>query len=264
MLDWLIEASGPNPDEQSIIMRQLGISFAAIHTTTNHMSNVLYDLAARWDEYAPALLDEYRQALAEDGGVLQKTTITKLSKLDSFTKESQRLNPPSSCKFTTPFLPGLLLLRPIQVTNKIVVAFNRKVLKDHKLSDGKVLPKSCWIAVAAGPLMLTESQFNNPLEFDGFRYDRMRQQEESESQAAVAKTSQFTSTGVYSLVFGHGRFACPGRFFAGLESKLILIHILENYELRLPEGTSRPTNLVYADANIPDPTKTVLFRKLVK
>ena len=102
MIDWLIEALGSNPDEQSIILRQMGISFAAIHTTTNHMTNVLYDLAARWDEYAPALLAEYRQALAEDDGVLQKTTITKLSKMDSFMKESQRLNPPSSCK-STPF-----------------------------------------------------------------------------------------------------------------------------------------------------------------
>lgn len=101
MIDWLIEASGPNPDEQNIVLRQMGISFAAIHTTTNHMTNILYDLAARWDDYAPALLAEYRQALAEDGGVLQKTTLTKLSKLDSFTKESQRLSPPSSCKSTT-------------------------------------------------------------------------------------------------------------------------------------------------------------------
>jgi cytochrome P450 len=147
---------------------------------------------------------------------------------------------------------------------QILVAFNRKVLQDHKLSDGKVIPKSSWIAVAAGPLMLTESQFPEPLKFDGFRYDRMRQQEDSESQSAIAKTSHFTSTGVYSLVFGHGRFACPGRFFAGLESKIMLINILENYELRLPEGTSRPINLVYADAGIPDPTKEVLFRKLVK
>ena len=114
--------------------------------------------------------------------------------------------------------------------------------------------------------MLTESQFDDALKFDGFRYDRMRQQlgSESEPQSEVAKTSHFTSTGVYSLVFGHGRYACPGRFFAGLESKLILIYILENYELMLPEGTERPTNLVYADAGIPDPTKMVLFRKVLK
>ncbi|KAF2008890.1 cytochrome P450 [Aaosphaeria arxii CBS 175.79] len=240
MLDWLIEASGPNPDELSIVERQMGISFAAVHTTTNHMSNVLFDLAARWDEYAPELIAEYREALVEDGGVLSKTTIAKLSKLDSFMKESMRLNPPSS------------------------LAFNRKVLCNHTLNDGKVLPASCWIAVAAGPLMLSDSQFPNPLVFDGFRYHRMRQQELPDSQLAVAKTSHFTSTGVYSLVFGHGRYSCPGRFFAGLESKIMLVNILEKYELRLPEGTERPKNLVYADALVPDPTKAVEFRKLTK
>ena len=95
MLDWLIEASGPKPDEQSIVLRQLGISFAAIHTTSNHMANVLYDLAARWDEYAPVLLAEYCQALAEDGGMLQKTGISKFSKLDSFMKELSLLQPSS-------------------------------------------------------------------------------------------------------------------------------------------------------------------------
>lgn len=142
------------------------------------------------------------------------------------------------------------------------MGFNRKVLKDYTLSDGKVLPKSCWIAVPAGPLMLTQSQFPNPQEFDGFRYHRMRQEGTEESKTAAAKTSQFTSTGQYSLVFGHGRFACPGRFYAGLESKLMLIHVLENYELKLPVGTERPKNLQYADAGIPDPTKHVLFRKL--
>ncbi|KAF2656395.1 cytochrome P450 [Lophiostoma macrostomum CBS 122681] len=240
MLDWLIEASGSKPDPQNVITRQLGIGFAAIHTTTNHMTNVLYDLAAWWDEYAPPLIAEYRQALAEDGGVMQKSTLSRLSKLDSFMKESQRLNPSSS------------------------LAFNRKVLKDCTLSDGKVLPKSCWIAVASGPLLLTQSQFENPLEFDGFRFDRMRQEGSPESQTEAAKMSHFTSTGKYSLVFGHGRYACPGRFFAGLESKIMLIHVLENYELRLPEGATRYENLVYADANIPDPTKHVVFRKLIK
>lgn len=98
MLDWLLEASGPNPKIQNILTRQLGIGFAAIHTTTNHMTNCLYDLAYRWDEYAPPLIAEYREALRETDGVLQKTTLSKLSKLDSFMKESMRLNPPSSRK----------------------------------------------------------------------------------------------------------------------------------------------------------------------
>lgn len=103
MIDWLIEASGPKPDVERIITRLLGIAFAAIHTTTNHISNVIFDLAYRWDEYAPILIAEYREAVAQDGGTLQKGTLLKLSKMDSFMKESMRLNPPSSCKLRVYF-----------------------------------------------------------------------------------------------------------------------------------------------------------------
>lgn len=144
------------------------------------------------------------------------------------------------------------------------MSFNRIVKKDHTLSDGKILPKSSWIAIASGPLMLTENQFEDPMKFDGLRYHRMRQEGSEESLTAAAKTSHFTSTGPYSLVFGHGRYSCPGRFFAGAESKLMLIYILENFELKLPEGTGRPVNLTLADAGYPDPGKAVLFRKLVR
>jgi hypothetical protein len=52
MSDWLIEAShGPDADPESIVKRQLDFSFAAIHITTNHLTNVIFDLAARWNEY---------------------------------------------------------------------------------------------------------------------------------------------------------------------------------------------------------------------
>jgi cytochrome P450 len=99
MMDWLIEAShGSDADPENIVKRQLGFSFAAIHTTSNHLTNVIFDLAARWDAYAPELIDEIEAALNEHDGQLSKQMVTKLSKLDSFMKESQRLNPPSACK----------------------------------------------------------------------------------------------------------------------------------------------------------------------
>ena len=97
MLQWLEDASdGDDSRPERIVDRQLGISFAAIHTTTNHITNVLYDLAARWEEYGPELQGEIEESLAETGGVWKKTTLTKLSKMDSFMRESQRLNPPSA------------------------------------------------------------------------------------------------------------------------------------------------------------------------
>ena len=98
-MDWLIESSnGEDADPENIVKRQLGFSFAAIHTTTNHLTNVIFDLAARWEEYAPALVDEIKRVLEEEDGELTKQAVTKLSKLDSFMKESQRLNPPSARK----------------------------------------------------------------------------------------------------------------------------------------------------------------------
>lgn len=100
MLQWIEDAS-TDADKQSerIVDRQLGMSFAAIHTTTNHLTNVIYDLAARWDQYGPELREEVEEALVADGGAWKKQTLTKLSKLDSFMKESQRLNPPSARKY---------------------------------------------------------------------------------------------------------------------------------------------------------------------
>ncbi|KAH7115000.1 cytochrome P450 [Dendryphion nanum] len=233
MLGWLIEASsGRDADPENIVKRQLGFSFAAIHTTTNHLTNVIFDLAARWEEYAPALIAEIKNALKEHEGVLSKQMVTKLSKLDSFMKESQRLNPPSA------------------------LSFNRQFLTSYTLPSGHVLPAHTCIAVASGPIAQSSEHYDSPTEFDGFRFDRMRSQN---SAGAPSSANYFTSTGGGSLIFGHGKFACPGRFFAGLESKLILVHLLLNFELRLEV---RPENLKFADANFPDPAKTVLWRKL--
>lgn len=99
MTDWLIEASrGADAHPENIVKRQLGFSFASIHTTTNHLANVIFDLASRWDTYAAELIDEIETSLNEHNGQMSKLMVTKLSKLDSFMKESQRLNPPSARK----------------------------------------------------------------------------------------------------------------------------------------------------------------------
>lgn len=66
--------------------------------TTCH---ALYDLACR-PEYVEPLREEINEVLQEDGYdvngdgslKLKKTSMSKLRKLDSFIKESQRLSPP--------------------------------------------------------------------------------------------------------------------------------------------------------------------------
>lgn len=43
--------------------------------------------------------------------------------------------------------------------------------------------------------------------------------------------------------FGHGKYTCPGRFFAFNEMKMVLATMLLRYEVKYPEGASRPANM---------------------
>ncbi|KAL9047291.1 MAG: hypothetical protein Q9214_000091, partial [Letrouitia sp. 1 TL-2023] len=228
MLQWLEDAStGADARPERMVDRQLGMSFAAIHTTTNHLTNVVYDLAARWDEYGPELRAEVEEMLTESNWLWKKSTLAKLSKLDSFMKESQRLNPPSA------------------------LSFNRKVQTDFTVPSStppQTLPKNSYIAVAAGALSSSDQIYESPESFDGFRFHRKRV-----TLGGSAQSHQFVTTGLESMTFGHGRFACPGRFFASNESKIILALLLLKYDIRFPSEAKRPMNMIFADACFPDP-----------
>ncbi|KAI4098309.1 MAG: hypothetical protein L6R37_006539 [Teloschistes peruensis] len=244
MLQWLEDASeGADARPGRMVDRQLGMSFAAIHTTTNHLTNVIYDLAARWDEYGPALRAEVEEVLVETNQRWKKTTLTKLSKMDSFMKESQRLNPPSA------------------------LSFNRKLQTSYTITSSsppEKLPKNSYIAVAAGPISASGSIHESPATFDGFRFHRIRS-----GPGGSAQSHQFVSTGLENMTFGHGRFACPGRFFASNESKIILALLLLKYDIRFDDRGEksaegrRPKNLVFADACYPDPDVKVMFKRRV-
>jgi hypothetical protein len=80
------------------------ITFAAIHTTGAALTHVLFDIAAH-PEYAKILREEIDAVVAEENhlqGRLLKTSIPKLKKLDSFIKESQRVNPMTMSSFPFP------------------------------------------------------------------------------------------------------------------------------------------------------------------
>lgn len=93
-LDWMRQIAAKQPLD--ITRAQIGLSLAAIHTTSNLATNVLYDLAA-YPEYVQALRDEIKAVLEEDG-VLKKSSLTKMKLMDSVLKESQRMNPVSMSK----------------------------------------------------------------------------------------------------------------------------------------------------------------------
>jgi len=63
------------------------------------------------------------------------------------------------------------------------------------------------------------------------------------------------------LPFGAGRHTCAGRFFAAMELKLMLAHILLEYDVSYPPPiTERPKNATFNGAIIPDTKAHLIFK----
>jgi hypothetical protein len=78
------------------------LQFGSLITATN----VLLDLFAR-PEWMEVLSEEIVEAIEGDGGI-KTSTLPKLKKLDSFMRESRRLNTLGFCTSSSPFLSMLM------------------------------------------------------------------------------------------------------------------------------------------------------------
>lgn len=74
--------------------------------------------------------------------------------------------------------------------------------------------------------MMKEDIFPNANEFNGKRFIKQK-------YAVVNGKKCFNSINS----FGGGSHLCPGRFFGKVEMKLTLIHLLQNFEMKLVENT---------------------------
>jgi hypothetical protein len=68
------------------------------HTMSSAMTQALFDLCTMPD-LVDILRAEAEQALKRNGGKWSMSVVKQLVRLDSFLKESQRMNPPNFCKF---------------------------------------------------------------------------------------------------------------------------------------------------------------------
>ena len=125
---------------------------------------------------------------------------------------------------------------------------DRDICEPLTLSDGTYLPKG--ITVSANVYQITHDPAilqseSDPNSFDGLRYYNMRNQltKTGPDDKAVAGKHQFVSISNSSMMFGYGKHACPGRFFAGNEIKLILAKVLMTFDIKIiPEAKGRYPN----------------------
>ncbi|KAK0121886.1 hypothetical protein ONS95_010164 [Cadophora gregata] len=257
MISWILNHTPKNQRSDPMVLgnNQMGLSMAAIHTTSMATTAAIYDLAT-YPEYIQPLRDEIQQVIGEDGqdvdgdGMmrLKKSSMPKLWKLDSFLKESQR--------FTPPQLPS----------------GNRVTTSDLTLSTGHTLPKGTRFGFAGWAIhqSATTPSFNpanNPSskpvsEFDGLRYYNLRKIPGNENK------HQYVTTSPDSLNFGHGNHACPGRFFASNEIKVVLIELLKSWEFRFKgdleaQGGAerRPKNMYFDVTCVPNTQAELELRR---
>ena len=137
------------------------------------------------------------------------------------------------------------------------------------LSTGDIVPHGVVIAFGNPFLPNSEVQYKpltNPdqpplSEFCPWRYSDLRNIPGEENN------HQFVTADPNNLSFGYGRHACPGRFFASNEIKVLIVELLKRYDLGLgPNGEDekaefmRPKTLEMGFAYMADPKAKVWFK----
>ncbi|KZT08277.1 cytochrome P450 [Laetiporus sulphureus 93-53] len=226
MLQWLIDAAeGEERAVRPIVLRVLSVNFAALHTTSTTFTQALFYLATH-PQYIAPLREEVDAIVAEEGWT--KAAMGKMRRADSFLKEVHR------------------------VTGLGAWSINRKAVQDFTFSNGTVIPAGTYVAASARPIHLDEENYEDSLEFKPWRFVDV----DGGKQHLISTADNY-------LTFGHGKFACPGRFFAANALKAMLAHMVYMYDIKMEDENVRPEELSswIVASLVPNRKVEVMFRK---
>ncbi|KAL4936006.1 hypothetical protein BDV06DRAFT_217007 [Aspergillus oleicola] len=218
------------------------LALAVVHTSTMLITQGLFDLLLR-PEYLEPLREEIDETLNDGWEGATKQQFAKQVKMDSFLRESQRLNPTSE------------------------VNVQRLAKETFIFPDGFIVPKGTHIVFPAGPLSRDPALISNPETFDGFRWCKSPETNTNTDSGTEtdtdSKNESLVTISPLNLHFGYGRQACPGRHFAVVTSKAILSRLLLDYDLKVLGGQEkkRPMNIRNGEQILPNFLTKVLIRK---
>ncbi|XXH01654.1 hypothetical protein Hte_008014 [Hypoxylon texense] len=215
---------------ETLAGRVLLVNFTSIHTSSFAITHVILDLASSKQEYIEELRDEITSVLAlpEHGGQWSKRALAAMPKLDSVLRESQRLN-----SFVT------------TATNRMVVA-----PKGITTPSGTHVPKGAMVCTPSFPVFHDPELYPEPHTFKPFRFAEQRAASAEAGGSYVQRSRlAFATTSPEYTAFGHGRHACPGRFFASTMLRLTLAYAILNYDFEIQ--AERPENIWFAANRIP-------------
>ncbi|KAJ0104185.1 hypothetical protein J7T55_000536 [Diaporthe amygdali] len=197
-------------DPRSLCARILALNFVGIHTSSAAAMAAIIDILCAGPEVYAALRREAASVLRDAGGVWNKAAVNKLVLMDSTLRESLR-----SSAFKA---------RGVE----------RQVVKKGgvMLPDGTLLPEGTKVGMPTTEIHMDPNFYHDPTTF---RHDRF---------VGKAELGMVNTTDTF-LAFGHGKHACPGRFFSTHELKLLFAHIVLNYDLKF--FNRRPKTVYVSD-----------------
>ncbi|KAK5119965.1 hypothetical protein LTR85_007041 [Meristemomyces frigidus] len=236
-------------DPVLISRRLLPINFAAIHTTTFTITNTLFDIlgSPSAGDMLAGLEEEARRVFTEEDGKWSKPGLAKLVRADSAVKDSMRFS-----GFMTRGMGR-------KVTGHIT---NEKA--------GWSLSPGALVATDVYSVHMDPELYPRPEEYDAFRFSRPREEFEQRQKAGAVdemskdevlrlKNTGLITTSETFLPFGHGRHACPGRFFVSAELKMLLSYLVLNYDVE--PLAERPPNTWFGPNVIPPMKRTMRVRR---
>ena len=130
---------------------------------------------------------------------------------------------------------------------------NRIVTENYQFKcSGLKLPKGTMIMAPAAAIATDPETFQDANAFDGQRYLRMRQEHSEATSSLVLGMSTIDSLG-----FGLGNQACPGRFLAVNNLKLMMAKLLVGWDLAIAKDDSEysgpPPKMEYNDFSVVPP-----------
>ncbi|KAH8756462.1 cytochrome P450 [Hyaloscypha finlandica] len=244
-LQWSIEQAIASGDPRmwkprTLAGRVLLLNLVSIHTSSLTVTNLVLDLISSKAETLDELRNEITSVLAETQGVWTKTAMYKMEKLDSVFRESARLN------------------------TLTAVALRRVVVAKDGLTtpSGVHIPCGNFCAVPSLAVLTDAKKYSSPESFDPFRFVDLRREVNSGERLpdhVERSRMSFPATSNDYLAFGNGRQACPGRFFAAAELKLMLAYVLLHYDFEmLPK---RPSDTWVGILRIPSPSAKIRVKR---
>ncbi|CEJ58139.1 hypothetical protein PMG11_06809 [Penicillium brasilianum] len=202
-IEWLNETSHSLAQSYDPLLSQMLLAIGSFHTSSDLLGQVLLDLCMRqdWEVLVGELRKEIISSLQGVGW--DKISLNNLKLMDSVLKESQRLKPAST------------------------VTMGRYASREIILSDGTRIPKGSTVFIA-NVAMRDPNIYPDPDVFIPDRFTTRREKGDSSAYLVSASPEH--------IGFGLGRHACPGRFFAANEVKIVLSHMLLKYDIKLPDN----------------------------